>query len=419
MSAVPAGRGRWRVTIHDRVFGNWASPVPAWQQTILVEVDDARGRKLDKTWDGAAVFAFTVDGRSAAGALIQELQHDVYVWRWDEARGRDVCMFRGPITQAEDQLTTERHAVTFTAHDYLAMLERSIYTSNATYTNVDQDAMVNSIVALAGNQTTDLGTSLHPACYLPLYSAPVTPAGATRGASGQLRTRAAFGNATLLETLDAASKVQNGFDYDVLPAPEAAAAGLPSVPAGVDALRVFYPAQGIARTDIAFVYGANVAGLTRAVNSADYANYVRELGNSGTGGTQLARDAWNAEATSATPTVGLWMLGNNRADVSTAAGLTEHANGDLALTALLDPAYTLTLTAGAYVYGVPNIGDTVQTVVQSGRLDVNTALRVLGLAYVIGDDGNEDVAVTVGRPQPNLRKAFRKINNDVSALTRR
>jgi hypothetical protein len=420
VAPLPAGRGRWRLTLHARAFGTYGQPAPTWQQTILAELSDARGRKLDRAWDGSAQLTFTLDGRSPAATLIQELAHDVLAWRWSDAAGRDICVFRGPITQAEDALTADSHAVTFTAHDYLSMLERRMFTSTApTPYNLDQDALVAALVQLASQQTTTGGTDLRPACYLPLIAAPVDPSGNLRAGPTVNRQRTYYGDSTVLEAVDLLSKVAGGFDYDVLPAPEAGPLG---APAGTDVLRVFYPSQGIARTDFALVYGANVDGVTRSVTSADYVNYVRELGNNGSSdpnALQLVRDAWTAEATAAAPTVGLFALGNNLADITAVATLQQHADGDLALWSTLMPAYTLTLTPGSYQYGQPNLGDSVQLVIQSGRLDVNTAVRILGLNYAIGDDGNENVELTVGKVLATLRSAFRRVNRDISALTRR
>jgi hypothetical protein len=419
-AVMPPGRGRWRLTLHDRTFATFGQPAPTWQQTIMLELDEARGRRLEQSWDAAAQLTFTLDGHSPAAALIQELQHDVLAWRWSDAAGRDVCMFRGPITQSEDQVTADSHVVTFTAHDYLAMLERRMFTSNApTPYNVDQDTLVGQLVQLASQQVTTGGTDLRPGSYLPLIAAPVTPAGAARGLSGQIRQRTYYGDSTVFEAVDLLAKVQSGFDYDVLPAPEAAALG---TPAGTDVLRLFYPAQGVIRSDMALVYGTNVAGLTRSITSADYANYVRELGNSQSSAAdalQVTRDAWDPEATSSAPLVGLFMVGNNLADVTDTNTLVQHAAGDLALWATLLPAYTLVLTPGTYQYGQPNMGDTVQLVVQSGRLNVNTGVRVLGINFGIGDDGDEQVELTVGKVLATLRSAFRRVNRDISALTRR
>jgi hypothetical protein len=58
-------------------------------------------------------------------------------------------------------------------------------------------------------------------------------------------------------------------------------------------------------------------------------------------------------------------------------------------------------------------------VVKSGRLDVSTTVRVLGLNYAIGDDGQEDVEMVVGRAAEDLSAQFRKTRRDVDALARR
>jgi hypothetical protein len=61
----------------------------------------------------------------------------------------------------------------------------------------------------------------------------------------------------------------------------------------------------------------------------------------------------------------------------------------------------------------------VPLVIRSGRLDISTTVRVLGLTFAIGDDGQEDVEVTVGRPAVDLSAIFRKTRRDVDALARR
>jgi hypothetical protein len=65
------------------------------------------------------------------------------------------------------------------------------------------------------------------------------------------------------------------------------------------------------------------------------------------------------------------------------------------------------------------MGDVVPLVVQSGRLNVSTTVRVLGITYDIGDDGQEDVALTVGRPASSLLDLLTTADATVDALTRR
>jgi len=428
-AAIPDGRGRWRVTLHARTFG-WAAPLPTWQHTVLVELSEARGRRLDQQWDQPAQFTFTLDGRSPACAAILELQCDVYVWRWDEASGADVCAFRGPITQSEDQLTEQSHVVTFTAHDYLAMLQRRIITPAAPWviSATSQDVIARTFVNQSSAVSTASGTDLRPGSTLPIATAWVNPDGSPRADAGVLRDRTYTGGSIYGELLDQLAKVDGGFDYDIVPEPAVRAglgapAGTTPVLAGYDALRVFYPAQGVTRTDMLLAYGANVSGVTRSLNSADYANYVRSIGNKASAdpnAAQMFAEVWNTDANAiGQNNLGLWMMGDNASDVSVQATLNQHAQGLLNVYGTLTPNYTLGLRPDTYTWGSPRMGDVVPLRIQSGRLNVNTSVRVVGISYDIGDDGTEDVALTVGRPAVSLGKMLTAIGRDVDALARR
>lgn len=110
---------------------------------------------------------------------------------------------------------------------------------------------------------------------------------------------------------------------------------------------------------------------------------------------------------------------DNAADVSIQATLDDKAQGDLALNGILTPTYALGLRPNAYSWGNPNMGDVVPLIIQAGRLNVNTTVRVLGFTYDIGDDGQEDVTLTVGRPAVTLPQLIGPSRQDVAALTRR
>ena len=64
-------------------------------------------------------------------------------------------------------------------------------------------------------------------------------------------------------------------------------------------------------------------------------------------------------------------------------------------------------------------GDVVPLVVRSGRLDVNTTVRVVAIGFAVSDDGAEDVEVTVGRPALQLADLFTRADRDADALARR
>lgn len=412
---VPAGRGRWRLTLHNRQFTTTPLGPGA---TGVAELIDARSRRLDQVWNQAAQVSFTIDGRSQSALEIRELQHDVIAWRWDETRGADVPMFYGLISQAEDELTEQSHVVNFTCHDYLAMLARRYWTrpTPINFTQTDQDDIAATLVGYGAVQAAaGDGTDLGPGSYLPIRLTTVGPDGRSRPPSGQIRDRSYLGNQEILAAVDDLANVVGGFDYDYY------AGDL--LTWGRGAFRNFYPAQGVTRADMALVYGSNVAALTRTVNSSDYANYVRLLGNNGNSdqtAAQLYADIWNGDATSGTAgAVGLWMDADSAADVNQQATLNEQAAGTLALKGILIPSYTVTLKPDTYRLGFPNMGDTVPLVIQSGRLNVNTTVRVLGISYDIGDDGQEDVSLTVGRPAVTLAHILIDNRNDIDALARR
>ena len=407
---VPDGRGRWRLLLYWRPY----SANVTFQSQLIAELTDARSRNLQQQWNQPAQLSFTINGRSPAATLIQEMTQEVIAWRWDDQTGKDVAVFRGPITQANDQLTEQSYTINFTCHDYLAMLDRRFVTRPITWHGMDQDSMGYNFVNRAIGPTSSVqpGTSLTPAGWLPIARVLVNPAGAARAASGVLRDRAYPEQTKLSEALANLAAVDGGFDFDILPGTGSS-----------DSLRVFYPYQGVLRTSPILAYGSTVAGLSRTVNSGDFANYVRVLGQQPDDSTQpqVYSETW--DPTTALPgnqgSIGLWMFGDQASDVSIQSTLDEKARGDLNQMALLQPSYSLSLRRDAYSWGNPNMGDVVPLIVQVGRLNVNSSVRVVGITYDIGDDGQEDVSLTVGRPDVNFVDLFTRADRNVDALARR
>jgi len=408
-------RGQWRLTLHRRSF---ASPAYA-RDTGLAEISDARSRRLELALNGAATLTFTLDGASPAAAWLQELTTEVMAWRWDADAAADRLMFRGVVAQTQDSISETVHTVTVTAHDYLSVAFRRPLTSpnDLTYTQTDQDDIAADLLARASDGfTKGDGTPLAPGSHLPLALSRVNPDGSARpGKSGRLRDRTYSGGKSIGEALTELGACQGGYDLDVLPAADSA---------GTDYLRVFYGAQGVTRSDLVLAYGSSVSSVSRSVNSVDYANYVRTTG-ADTGPPQQYADAANADAASGIPTedgrlpVGLWASTANAADVSLDATLADQTAGELERSGILIPSYTLGIRPEWWIPDNPAMGDTVALVIRSGRLDVSTTVRVLGINYAVSDDGAEDVELTVGRPALELTQLFRGLKRDVDALARR
>ena len=402
---VPPGRGRWRVTLHQRSFVSGTS----WQSTLISELPHAAGRQLTQVWNQPAQFVFTIDGHHSEAALVQELQHEIVAWRWDDTTGADVPLFRGVIGQSEDQID-DRHTVTFTAHDYAAMLSRRPTQYAYNTVNADQDNLVLNFLTMATTFQPSYGGTLQPGAWFPLVQTYVNPDGSTRGASGRLRTRQYPAQSDTFQMLADLAAVIGGFDFDVLPF------GCPDH--ATDAFRVFYPQQGVTRTDTVLNFGGNVATVQRQVSSDDYANYVRVVGMSTTAGVQLFGETYNADASGVV--VGTWALADNAADVKDQPTLNDKAAADLNYYGILLPSYTVTLRPGVWFQGFANMGDVVPLVVKSGRLNVTgTPVRVVGITYDVGDDGDENVSLVLGRPVRKLSAIFKASDRDVDALVRR
>lgn len=412
---------RWRLTVHRRDFSP-SGYAPA-RTTGIAEITDARSRRLEIGWNAPAKLTFTVDGRSPSAAYIQELSTEMMAWRWDPADGVERLMFRGVVSASEDTISEQSHVVNWTAIDHLGMINRRYLTgaSDLVYTQRDQDDIVADLLARASVVAAAGGTSFDPGSRLPVALKLVNPDGSTRSAkSGILRDRTYTGGSSIgqlitdLAAVIGATADSTAFDVDIQPAANTD---------GHDWLRVWYPARGVGRSDLALVYGATVASATRSVASADgYANYFRVIGDNGgtEGAPQLIAESWNADANNvgAVP-VGLWMATDSASDVKDPATLKQKADGDLKTLGILVPSYTLGLRAGWYRPGRPNLGDTAPLVIRSGRLDVSTTVRVLALNFAIGDDGQEDVELTVGRPATDLTAIFGKTARAVDALARR
>jgi hypothetical protein len=394
----------WRLTVHHRDYTAAATP----RQTGIAELVEVRSVKLDTKWNASATLTWTMDGRDPSCAYVAELSTDVLLWRDGVLMGRFI------VAQSEDQVTAQDYSVNFTAHDYLSMLGRRILTSpnDLIYSQWDQDDIVTNLLWLAINLGAGGGTSFVPGSSLPIVTALVNPDGTARAKSGVLRDRTYTGGSVIGDLIANLAAVIGGFDFDLAPSTT-----------GADRLRIFYGAQGVTRSDFTFHYGSTVAGFTRSANSTDFANYQRVIGqgDSTVGAPQLYSEAWSPDANNVTTAPwGLWENGSNASDVSDPNTLAQKAHGDLALSSLLSPSYSLTMSPGAVVPGTPNMGDTVPLVLQVGRLSVSTTVRVLGITWDVGDDfSGEDVTLTVGRPAVSLSAMFQAIGQDVNALARR
>ena len=404
-----AGGGTWRLTLHRRAF----SAGITWESSLITELPNARSRRLEQKLNDSATLTFTLDGHAPEAEAVEELQTEIMAWR------AGVPYFRGIVAQSQDSLSEQTHTVTFTCHDLFAMVQRRYLTRPLNWADpgISQDAVVEALLNAAVNLQPSGPTppTFLPGSFLPLEVATVGGDGSPRAVGGPNRVRQYAGQSNVGQLITDLSAVIDGFDFDV--APSGADMGNAD-----DHLRVFYPSQGEARLE-PMEWGGALATVSRSVNSADYANFWRVIGNSGTSepdAPQVAAEIWNDDAIwNPDAPVGTWQNIEAASDVTDPGTLAEHAAGDLNKSGVLEPSYTVGLRPGAYAENTLNMGDTIPIVIRSGRLDVSTTVRIVGRDFAISDDGAEDVSLTVGRPLTSLVDMLTATAADVQALARR
>ena len=399
--APPDGR-TWRIATC------WRGP-PATAGQMIGELPDATSRSFHADLWAPCTAQCTIDGRSASAAYLQELSQDLILWRWNPINSRYDIMFRGPIGVSEDTISETTHAVNVQAADYRAMLGRVIYNAPRTFTQADQFGIVNNFILplTSGQRQPNLGfTGL----------ASLNPDGSNLGFTGVLRDRAYTGAEKTMDMLDNLSQVINGFDYAIEPLDPSQV----SVAQQTGYPIMWYPQRGVTKAFVA-EYGVTVGSLTRTVNSTEFGNWVRVDGQNNDDGSPMFAtsigDVWNNPQLHAE---GLWQTGQSEADVSIQSTLQQTADGQLALMSQLIPSYTVNLTPGVWNSKADCwLGDTIELRVHTGRLDVDTSVRILAFDFTIDDAGVERIALTVGRSEVTFSSIMADQRARLDALSRR
>lgn len=371
---APRPRIRWQFIV---------GPASGGHDLALTE---AHGRRFTAKLGDPSECGFNLDGRHAQALAVDELSRDVHVL-WTSRRGETRTLFRGRVGSTTDGLDVASHDLAVTVLDYRAVLNRRILypDSTLTWTATDQAELGWDLI----QQTqTRIGGDL----------------GISRGAgqtSGILRDRTYEAGDSIGQRIQELSQVINGFDWDI-------------TPASPSSLAFDIWTQRGADRGVVLEYGGLVAKVQRQVDPADYGNALRMTGADGLTAQELEADDLAGRPE------GRWDVVVGDTDLTTQPALNDRAAWQLAQSELLQPTYTLTLRQGGWD-GPDHIwlGDLVQLVVMSGRLVVNTSLRVYELAFALSDDGPETVDVTVGGPRPDFRKRAAAVDRRLSSLERR
>ena len=110
------------------------------------------------------------------------------------------------------------------------------------------------------------------------------------------------------------------------------------------------------------------------------------------------------------------MTVNAQPDVTVATTLQQDADGFVALYGDLEPAYTLTLAPGRWSPADAWLGDTVRVIVRSGRLDVDTSVRITAVGIDVDDNGRETVSLAAGIEPQGLGQVLRAVDRRLDKL---
>jgi hypothetical protein len=355
-----------------------AGPAAAGPNT---ELTAATGRRITVRLGQPSDLSFTIDGRHEQAAGLTELASDIWAYRDRQ------LLHRGRAGTSSDTVSADSHTTTINAPDYRALLDRRILHDNdkLSYTQEDEASIAWQLIQ---------ATQAKPGGNL----------GITRGSgqtTGYLRDRLYTAGKSIAESITQIGDLDGGFDWEIDPQLR---------------LNIFNPQRG-RPTDVVLDYGGAVSAFTRAVVLAEYANSIRA-----TAAADPRAPEYREVADIATRPEGRIELDRGFPDILEQSTLAAKADFLLADASVWRPSYTLTLAAGRYPGpGVLWLGDTCIVSIRSGRLDEHTVQRVVEIAFDVGDDGEETVNITVGRPDPagQFTQRMRSTERRLSVLERR
>lgn len=332
--------------------------------------------------------SFSIRGTSPQASSVQELVTDLQVIR----NGQTLAALR--IVPTQDTLDATGHVVSVTALDYREVLRRRLLFPDDTQ---DFGPADQALIAWQMIQA----TQARPGGDLGIVRGLGQVTGTTRSFEAQLGDFVG-------DDITSIGLMTGGYDWDI-------------TPYGVADLRldIWSPQRGSDRGVILEFGGGLVASITRSVDPTTFANSWLVTGQvpapSGSGGDVgpiPATNFWDDAAGIATDPAGRWDQVDGT-QLTTQDLLRARLAYRLADSQSVIPAYSIALQPGAW--GGPGhiwLGDLVTIRIMSGRLAVNDKLRVMEIDVTIGDDGDEQVTLSVGR-------IHTKITRTIPAMLRR
>lgn len=333
----------------------WAFVAASAAGVDLGELTGAQSRTFTARLAGPFEAAVTMSGRDPRAALIAELETDLVVYLNGTKR------FRGRIGPTSDDVGEHAHSLQLAALDYRAVLDRRLIVEGDTlaFAAVDQGTIAWNLIQTTqakagGNAGITLGTG--------------TP-------TGVVRTKTFEAGKPIGEAIVQLGDLLNGFDWEIDPLLK---------------LNVFYPNRGTVQPFV-LDYGGTVNRARRAFDPGSFSNVTRSTG------TQALNAENRVTAGIAADPKGRFESQHGFPDVLEQVTLAAKADFVQSGRSVLRPSWAVDLKPGAWQDPAQLwVGDTARLVVRSGRLAVNELQRVLSMAFTIGPNGDEKIAVVLG-----------------------
>lgn len=360
----------------------WAWAVGPWNGLPVQQLAAATARSVKFRLTGTSEASFTLDGTTFEASAIHELVSDLWITR------NGFTLYRGRVGGVTDTLDGARHTMQVTTGDYRALLQRRLLwdADTLTYTNVDAGDLAATVLTATQQQP---GGNLNIS-------------GAQPTAVGVKRTITYPAGQSIGQAIEQLSLMDAGWNWDIVP-----------TTGQIGQTFNTWASRGLNR-GVVLDYPGRIASLTRTVDPSQYANAIRETGDTG---IAAARKEASGIATRAE---GRWDIQLGDTSLKDAASVTARAAYDLAQRQQVVPAYQVKLYPGSW--GGPLdfwLGDVIELRVNSGRLSVDDFLRVWEINLDLDDADNETVTVTLSALDPFKRARSRQVEFRLSQLERR
>jgi len=374
------------------------------------ELVQARNRKLTFNLAEPSECSVELDGRDVAASEIVELETDIYAFRKPDPNTPRQILYRGRINKISDTMNETGHQMTVPSIDYRGVLKRRLLmnglptdgNNQVVYSTTDQCVIAWDLINKIQTQVTGGHGNL----------------GITNGVgqtSGINRDRSYDLGSPVWELIDGLSNLIDGFDWDITPTYSGGVLGLQ--------LDRWFPDRGNNTNEVLMFtgQGGNLASVTRQVDSSDYANAVRLTGRPREGANESTAPLPEERRIDFTgrPDWSRWDASFDE-DINTQPALGERANWRILDASLIRPSYQVSLAPGFWRgQGHLWLGDRVKLIIQSGRLNVETDVRIVEISVNIDENGVEDVDMTLGYPRKSFSKKLSEIDRRLKSLERR